>query len=260
MSEPLSVSNLVLPHFSQRHKVLSRDQQSRGNMASLKPFSFSLPPGKISFLLGPNGSGKSTLLKVLLGVLKPQAGSAKMSKLSASQRMQEVAWVDQDCSSELAFSVMQVIALSGGSKEQIQLALEKLQLQDLAYRSYSKLSGGEQKRVHLARAVAQNAQWLLLDEPFANLDLHHVIQLQKTLVELAERGASILLSTHDPNHLLNVPVHLQGDAIVLDQGALSHHGSIADRNGWVRAIENTFQLKQVDSQQSSSTTISFVNR
>ena len=243
ISNSLCASQIKLPYFATQRT----------------PFSVSIPAGKISFLLGPNGSGKSTLLKILLGVLRPQVGTSCTTGMSAAHRMAKVAWVDQNYPSDIALGVKQVIALSGASEEQIRQVLKDLELLAMSDRPYQNLSGGEQKRVQLARAVAQNAQWLLLDEPFANLDLHHVLALQKTLVNLTQNGTSVLLSTHEPNHLLQVPLALQGDAIILAAGELVHNGPIANQDSWVKAIEKTFALKCVAEQSQTTSLISFVS-
>jgi iron complex transport system ATP-binding protein len=141
-----------------------------------KPISLKLPHKKISFLLGANGSGKSTLLKVLLGFIKPLSGHCTAQALTSKQRAVQIAWIDQSMANDIAYSVAEVVAMSGANQAAIDDAMGALRIAQYADKPFVHLSGGEQRRVHLARAMAQSAPWLLLDEPTTHLDIPHELR------------------------------------------------------------------------------------
>jgi ABC-type cobalamin/Fe3+-siderophores transport system ATPase subunit len=91
------------------------------------PISFELPKNKISFLLGANGSGKSTLLKTLLGFIKPLAGHCTAQALSATERTQQIAWIDQSISNDIAYSAAEVVAMSGATQTAVGNAMAALE-------------------------------------------------------------------------------------------------------------------------------------
>jgi ferric citrate transport system ATP-binding protein len=196
------------------------------------PISFELPKNKISFLLGTNGSGKSTLLKVLLGFIKPSAGSCTSQALSAKERARQIAWIDQSIPNDIAYSAAEVVALSGAEQTAIENAMTALEVAHYADKPLMHLSGGEQRRVHLARALAQSAPWLLLDEPTTHLDIAHELQLLDTLGKLAALGRSVLLATHNPAHLNLVPNEALGLVLIMNEGQLVFQGEAHDTRQW----------------------------
>jgi iron complex transport system ATP-binding protein len=213
MARDIEVRNLYLPFF-------------KPAQASLQPgMSFSLPAGKISFLLGSNGSGKSTLLKVLIGILKPTSGSVSSS--IAIQGNREFSFVEQNLSNDVAYLVRDVVAMSDAAQKDIETAMHQFDVSQFANKPMNQLSGGEQRRVHLARAVAQKAQWLLMDEPTANLDIAHEIEFLRLISELASRGQSVLLSTHQPQQVQRIPKEHRGMALILQDGQLGYQGNAA---------------------------------
>lgn len=177
--------------------------------------SLSLARGEISALIGANGSGKSTLIRLLAGLLEPASGTvmfdgSPLRDLGARERAKRIAYVPQSSSTVFPFTALEVV-LTGRSPysgrfrfeslrdEQIALAaLETLDAAHLAARHITELSGGEHQLVTVARALAQEPDVMLLDEPASALDLKHRTQLARALKRLRdERGIAVLMVTHD---------------------------------------------------------------
>ncbi|MBI3721078.1 MAG: ABC transporter ATP-binding protein, partial [Fimbriimonas ginsengisoli] len=211
-----------------------------GARAVLTGVSLSLNPGRVLAILGPNGAGKSTLIRTLCGLIPPLGGGArlggqKLQDLSPRQIAHQVAVVPQEEAHAFAFTVEQIVtmgrlALSGGffdtpedraAAEQAMRQVDCLALKD---RVVTELSGGERQRVLLARALAQDAPALLLDEPAAHLDVSHQIALVKTLRSLRSQGRAIMIALHD----LNLAAALADDAILLDGGTIGLQAPIGD--------------------------------
>ena len=184
---------------------------------ALQDVSLDVKPGEIVGLIGPNGAGKSTLMRAVSGVLAAKTGQimvdgADIRRLSISQRARLLAVVPQARQMGGAFTVEQAVMMgrtaymgwlgrSGRADEDaVQLAMQRTGLLDFAERSIASLSGGEQQRVLLARALAQSTPVLLLDEPTNHLDLHHQVNLLMLVKELArEKNLAVLAAMHDLN-------------------------------------------------------------
>ena len=183
----------------------------------LKGVSLSLDQGDILCLLGSNGVGKTTLLRCLLGFQKPSSGSITLdgndlARLKVAQRARHLAYVPQSSSMAFPYLAKEVVLmgrvshLSGASshkREDIDFAMEcmeHLQVSHLAERRYQELSGGEKQMVLVARALAQNAQLLIMDEPTANLDYHNQVKILTAIKHLSEKGLSIFMTSHYPDH------------------------------------------------------------
>lgn len=178
--------------------------------------SLSLGAGELLGIIGPNGSGKSTLLRLLSGVLRAASGAVHvhgrpLPDLSPRERSRAIAVVPQDTQVEFPFSVTEVVlmgrsphlrgfALEGDRDMAVaRRAMQRTGVLDLAHRSIHELSGGERQRVVLARALAQQAGILLLDEPAAFLDIRHEVEIYDLLREVQAEGTSILTVLHDLN-------------------------------------------------------------
>jgi len=178
-----------------------------------------LATGEVLALLGPNGGGKTTLLKTLLGLLPPKAGEVRLdgralSARSIRERARLIAYVPQTHAATFAFPVEAVVLMGrtahGGllgrpSAKDCAVAaavLEHLGLAGLAQRPYTMISGGERQLVLLARALAQEPQFIVLDEPTASLDFGNQGKVMGELRALAASGHGVLFTTHDPNHAL----------------------------------------------------------
>lgn len=183
----------------------------------LRDFSLELAPGEIVGLIGPNGSGKTSLIRALSGILPASSGEIlvddlPLASLSAGQRARRIAVVPQSALLPPAFTVFECVALGRtphlswlgklGQRdlEHIGGAMGATEIEALASRRAAELSGGEAQRVLLARALAQDCPILLLDEPTANLDLHHQVALLELMRRLArEKQLAVLIAMHDLN-------------------------------------------------------------
>ncbi len=179
--------------------------------------SLMLPAGGICGMVGMNGAGKTTLFKALTGFVRPSRGQIRIHglKVADAQREQAVAYVPQsegiDC--DFPVSVWDVVMMGRyGSMNLLRIprqsdrlavrnALERVELLDLKDRPLSSLSGGQRKRAFLARAIAQRASVLLLDEPFSGVDVRTEKLMAELFLQLRKQSCSILISTHDLSHV-----------------------------------------------------------
>ena len=188
-----------------------------GSEVILDEVTLSVNPGEVLAVIGPNGAGKSTLIRAVSGVLRLRHGMVSafdedITRLVPMQRARYLAVVPQAKQLPSAFTVYQTVLLGrtphlswlgrpGESDHQrVRLAMERTQTVELADRRVSELSGGEQQRVLLARALAQDAPILLLDEPTTHLDLQHQSSLLNLIRELStQKNLAILMVVHDLN-------------------------------------------------------------
>ena len=187
--------------------LAARDLSIAGRLASV---SATLRPGEITAICGPNGAGKSTLLAALAGLLAPGGGAvmlddAPLARLSPRERAQALGYLPQ--TAEIAWDI-DVATLAGLGRlpwrtsvgedaAAVARALAALDLDHLAVRPVSQLSGGERARALLARVLAGGPRWVLADEPLASLDLAHQAALLDRLRELADTGIGVVLVLHD---------------------------------------------------------------
>jgi len=183
----------------------------------LRDISFQVGKGEFVGLIGPNGSGKTTLLKILYRLLSPQEGEilfegVPLKKMNRRDIAKRIAVVAQEAYSLFPFKVMEIV-LMGRSPylghlmfererdlEIARKAMEWTEVLPIFERSMDELSGGERKRVFIARALAQEPEVILLDEPTANLDIHHQIEFLNLILTLnRERGLTIIMASHDLN-------------------------------------------------------------
>ena len=181
----------------------------------LRRVSLALAAGDRVALLGANGSGKTTLLRLLLGLARPTHGAVlldgrPLTSLPRRAVARRMAYVPQAHAPSFPFTVREIVAMGrapevgwGGKLRPpddlaVTGALSKLGLLEFAERSYAALSGGERQAVLVARALAQGARILLMDEPTASLDLGQQTRLMSQLATLAGEGHAILMSTHQP--------------------------------------------------------------
>jgi ABC-type Mn2+/Zn2+ transport system ATPase subunit len=171
--------------------------------AAISGISFSLQPGERMALLGPNGGGKTTLLRALLGELAPLAGTLRVGARCATVPQTERSQLDYPVS---ALDVATMGALSRmpwwrrpgrRERETAMAALGKVGLGALAGETFGKLSGGQRQRVLIARSLVQDAQILLLDEPFSGLDRPGSERLEALIGTLAAEGRAAIIATHD---------------------------------------------------------------
>jgi len=192
---------------------------AHGGRQVLRDVELVLHPGKIVGLLGPNGSGKTTLISTLAGILPPAAGHVTHGKdradvhaMSACERARRIACVPQRAETTFALRCCSVVLmgrwahqrgwLSSDSAEDHELArscMRQAGIESLWDRPVDQISGGELQRVLFARALAQEAKTLLLDEPTASMDLAGTVALFDLVRELALSGTSALVAVHDIN-------------------------------------------------------------
>lgn len=184
-----------------------------GQVLALDDVTLTMPAGRITAVVGVNGSGKSTMFKLVMGALSPWAGSVQVLGHSTAEarRAGLVAYVPQahDVDWDFPVSVREVVAtgrygrlgltrrLRPADRTAVESALDDVGLAALADRQIGELSGGQRKRAFVARAIAQEASVLLLDEPFAGVDTVSQDGITAVLKQLRKRGTSVVVSTHE---------------------------------------------------------------
>ncbi len=204
----------------------------------LSNISFSVRDGEFVSVLGPNGVGKSTLFRCMLGLLTPDEGGTFVdgrdtSTMSARELAKCIAYIPQSHNPVFNYSVLDMVLMgtsaqvgrfSAPGKEQLavaQAALHRLGIWNLHDRGYANISGGERQLVLIARAIAQQAKILVMDEPSANLDFGNKIRVMNTVKGLTKDGYTVIQSTHDPDQ-----AYLYSDKILaLYDGQVAAWGS-----------------------------------
>jgi iron complex transport system ATP-binding protein len=223
---------------------------SLGNDEVLHGIHLALPRARWTSIVGPNGAGKSTLLKVLAGLL-PHSGEVALlgqplARMRGRQRAQQLSWLGQNESSADDLTVYDVAMLgrlphqawlappSAADHAAVGRALRATQAWDWRGRPLGHLSGGERQRVLLARALAVEADVLLMDEPLANLDPPHQADWLLTVRELVASGKTVISVLHE------ISFALQADElVVMDKGRVTHRGACVDA-ATHRALEQVF--------------------
>ena len=182
-----------------------------GAVTALCEVNFSTTCGNRLALLGPNGAGKSSLIRTLAGLLKAERGTIRWRDETLKGSTREIAYLPQLDRHREGFpvSVREVVAMGRLphvgfwkasrqlDEEKVEEALTAMRLEDLAHRQIDALSGGQRQRAFLARALAQEAHIVMLDEPFTGLDIESGQELSRTLRELGERGHLVIASHHN---------------------------------------------------------------
>lgn len=207
----------------------------------LRNVSFSVNQGELVALIGANGSGKTTLLKILLGLLPSSSGTVALFNVPlpsypAKERAKQIAYVSQQPVAKFPLTALELVALgrypyaprfgtSAADSSIVEEALDRTASRHLAARHFTTLSGGEQQKILIARALAQSARILLLDEPTLHLDLYYQLQILGALKKLCqERRASVITVLHD----VNLAALFADKALLLSAGALRAFGPVAE--------------------------------
>ena len=204
----------------------------------LKDVTFGLERGECLCLLGPNGTGKTTLLKCLLNYFRPKSGrilldGKEICRMPARERAAHLACVSQSSQLTFPYSVEEVVlmgrvahmrlgsSVSAKDRKTAAQVMEHLGIQDMAAKNFQTLSGGERQMVLIARALAQQAEYLILDEPTAALDYSNQIKILNMIGNLAREGYGILMTTHFPDHAFLAC----GKAVLMRDGTVTAFGS-----------------------------------
>jgi len=178
---------------------------------ALDTVSVEIPSGKITGIIGPNGSGKTTFLKAILGLISAQQGSVQFLGKPLNEARDQIAYVPQRESVDWDFpaSVYDIVSMgrlnpkkwwqkvSAADRVVIDNAIRQVDLVEFQHRQIGQLSGGQQQRVFLARALAQQASVILMDEPFVGVDMASQEAILNVLQQLRDSGKSIVIIHHD---------------------------------------------------------------
>ncbi|CAN3129361.1 metal ABC transporter ATP-binding protein [Mycobacterium sp. smrl_JER01] len=205
-----------------------------GRVLALHDATLTLQPGRVCGMVGMNGSGKSTLFKAVMGLVRPDTGTVRIhgSDPAAARKAGRVAYMPQSEAIDWAFPLsVRDVVLTGrygqmgparraraADHSAVDDALRRVDLVDYQHRQIGALSGGQRKRAFMARCIAQGADLLLLDEPFAGVDKRSEATIAGLLRDLADGGSTILVSTHD---LTALPT-LADEAILIMRTVLLH--------------------------------------
>lgn len=233
--------------------VTASYEPGRVDDTELQDVDLALHSGELICVLGANGAGKSTLLRVASGLMPASRGEVRLmgtdvASLSRADIARSLAVVEQQQELALGFTVREVVAmgraphlgswmrLGAGDEAIVESALQRCDLGALASRPAHALSGGEQKRVGIARALAQEPRVMLLDEPGAFLDIRHQLDLYELLAtEVKERQLACLVVMHD----LNVAAQFADRIVLMKKGRIVASGSIEQTMTW-QTLKETF--------------------
>lgn len=201
----------------------------------LDDISFTIQKGKTYALLGLNGSGKTTLFKIIIGIIKASSGSIEIDhtdilKLSERERAKLISYVPQYSNIVFDISVLNVVLMgitpylkmfetpSGRHIKEAYCSLETFGIGSLANTNYQELSGGQKQMVMIARALLQNGEYIILDEPESSLDLINKNEFMKKIKDISRTyNKGCMISMHHPDYALNYCDHI----IMLKEGKIS---------------------------------------
>ncbi|MBU1196450.1 MAG: ABC transporter ATP-binding protein [Proteobacteria bacterium] len=207
------------------------------NTNILKDISLELHKGEILSIVGPNGTGKTSLLKCITGIHKPDCGTIMINgqdlcKMHRRNRAKSVGYVPQNSPSKFPITVFDVVLMGrrpymtwrplNEDLKKVAYIIESMNLKEFALRDFDQLSGGQKQKVLLARAVAQDTDYLLLDEPTSSLDLKHQLEVLELLSSLVtENNAAVMLAMHD----LNLASRFSHRIVMLNKGQIICSGT-----------------------------------
>lgn len=227
----------------------------RREIKALQNINLEFKKNEFTIILGPNGSGKTTLVKLIARLLKPTSGELYLnninySKIPLREFYRKVSYVPQKFYSIYPYTVKEIVLMGrslyfnflGYESEidliKVQEILERLEITHLTNKRINELSGGELQKVILARAIVQETEILLLDEPNTHLDLKHQIQFFDFLKELKQQGRTIIAVSHD----LNIASFYADRLVFIKEGKIRYEGDI---NSVLRedVIEEIFEVE-----------------
>jgi iron complex transport system ATP-binding protein len=189
---------------------------SRNGRCILRDATVSLSSGQLLSIVGPNGSGKSTLLRTLAGLWQASEGEVLLNgqplkAFSRKEAAKRIAFVPQEALMDFSFTVAEIVAMgrhphrgrfsreNASDHDAVENALKRCDVVHLRHRLVTTLSGGERQRVVIARGLAVDPEFILLDEPTANLDVEHGLEILELCRALANDGKAVAFATHDLN-------------------------------------------------------------
>jgi lipopolysaccharide export system ATP-binding protein len=214
-------------------------QKSFKTRKVVRDFGFSIREGEVVGLLGPNGAGKTTCFYMVVGLVDADAGSIKLDKQDIttlpmhSRAKLGIGYLPQEASVfrrlSVSDNIMAVLELRKGltlqqRESQLESLLDELKIAHIATQKGISLSGGERRRVEIARALAANPRYMLLDEPFAGVDPISVGEIQRIVLHLKERGIGVLITDHNVRETLGIcdRAYILSDGEVLSRGTPAH--------------------------------------
>lgn len=237
LSTPLPERRISEPDFFTAKEL----SLSYGKDEVLRGASFSVPKGSLCGLLGPNGAGKSTLFKCCMNFLSKAKGEISVGGRSTrglppAELAKIIAYVPQEHKQAFPFTVREIVSmgrsprmsgllrLSKHDHAVVDNAIQQMGIAELAARPAGQLSGGQRQLALIARALAQEAPLMLLDEPTAALDFNNQIVVWRALHHIAASGVTVLVCCHDPNHIMWFCDHV----LVMSQGEIIAQSSPQD--------------------------------
>ena len=205
----------------------------------VRDFAFSIREGEVVGLLGPNGAGKTTCFYMVVGLIQADAGSIKLDQqditglpMHARAKL-GIGYLPQEASVfrrlSVSDNIMAVLELRDNMttrqrEEELESLLDELKIAHIAEQKGISLSGGERRRVEIARALAARPRYMLLDEPFAGVDPISVGEIQRIVRHLKERGIGVLITDHNVRETLGVcdRAYILNDGEVLSRGTPQH--------------------------------------
>lgn len=214
-------------------------QKSFRSRQVVQDFGFEIRQGEVVGLLGPNGAGKTTCFYMVVGLIEPDGGRITLdgediTGLPMHQRARKgIGYLPQEASVfrrlSVADNVLAVLELrtdlrTGQRRGELESLLDELKIAHLADQKGISLSGGERRRVEIARALAANPRFMLLDEPFAGVDPISVGEIQRIVRHLRDRGIGVLVTDHNVREALGICEH----AYILNEGKVLARGTPAE--------------------------------
>ncbi len=211
-------------------------QKSFRGRTVVRGFEFSLDEGEIVGLLGPNGAGKTTCFYMVVGLVPADAGTIRIDEVDVTELPMHararlgVGYLPQEPSVfrrlSVADNILAILELrenldAAGRSAELESLLDDLQIGHIADQKGISLSGGERRRVEIARALAAKPRFMLLDEPFAGIDPISVVDIQRIVLQLKSRGIGILITDHNVRETLGIceRAYIMNEGAVLAQGA-----------------------------------------
>jgi lipopolysaccharide export system ATP-binding protein len=211
-------------------------QKSFRGRAVVRGFDFTLDEGEIVGLLGPNGAGKTTCFYMIVGLIPADAGTILIDDVDVTGMPMHVrarlgvGYLPQEPSVfrrlSVADNILAILELradldAAGRSAELETLLDELQIGHIADQKGVSLSGGERRRVEIARALAAKPRFMLLDEPFAGIDPISVVDIQRIVLQLKSRGIGILITDHNVRETLGIceRAYIMSEGAVLAQGA-----------------------------------------